>query len=87
MSLDALDDDEVVALRFDVAAVAQEIAAWCGGKVEHARGADGDVVTTVWVPTAKGSRPALLGDWVVRRGEEDHTVMDGVAFAARHAPS
>lgn len=87
MSLDELAADEVFALRFDEVAVADEIAAWCGGKVERTGAAGGEVVTTVWVPTAKGPRPALLGDWVVRRAEDQHLVMDSTAFAACHAPA
>ncbi len=86
MGLEDIAPDEVLALHFDEAALADEIARWCGGKVERTQGADGAVVTTVWVPTVKGPRPALLGDWVVRRGEEDHVVMDAVAFAATHRP-
>ena len=86
MGLDGLAPDEVLALHFDVAGVADEIAAWCGGKVERTQAADGTIAATVWVPTVKGPRPALLGDWVVRRGPDDHAVMDAVAFAATHQP-
>lgn len=86
MGLDGLAPDEVLALQFDEPSVADELAKWCGGKVERTLAADGTVATTVWVPTRKGPRPALLGDWVVRRGEDDHTVMDPVAFAATHQP-
>jgi len=87
VGIDDLAPDEVLALRFDEATVADELAAWCGGSVERAVTEAGEVVATVWVPTAKGPRPALLGDWVVRRAEDDHTVMDGDAFNASHAPA
>lgn len=87
MPIDALAPDEVLALRFDEPAVAEELAAWCGGQVERAVAEDGSVTATVWVPTAKGPRPAVLGDWVVRRSVEDHTVMDAAAFTAMHGPA
>lgn len=87
MNLEALAPDEVVALCFDEVAVADEMAAWCAGKVERTIARDGDVVTTLWVPTAKGPRPAVLGDWIVRRDEDDYTVMVGAAFEASHAPA
>lgn len=87
MPIDALEPDEVLALRFDEPAVADELAAWCGGQVERAQAADGTGTATVWVPTAKGPRPAVLGDWVVRRADGDHAVQDPVAFAAMHGPA
>ncbi len=86
VSLDAPAPDEVLALRFDEPAVADELAAWCGGRVERARAEDGSVTATLWVPTLRGPRPAVLGDWVVRRGPDDHSVMDAADFAASHAP-
>lgn len=87
MPIDALEPDEVIALRYDEPTVADELAAWCGGQVERAVLADGTATATVWVPTVKGPRPAVLGDWVVRRAEEDHAVMDPAAFAAMHGPA
>ncbi len=87
MSIEAPRPDEVVALRFDEAAVAGDIAAWCGGRVEHTPAHDGPPTTCVWVPTPKGPRAALLGDWVVRRAEGDHAVMESTAFAALHTPA
>lgn len=86
MPLDDLTPDEVLALRFDEAAVADELAEWCGGSVERVPAEDGSVVTTVWAPTRRGPRPAVLGDWIVRSAEGDVQVMDATAFAARHAP-
>ena len=84
---DDLAPDEVLARRFDGAAVADELAAWCGGSVDRVAVEDGTLVTTVWAPTSRGPRPAVLGDWVVRTPEGDVQVMDATAFAARHAPA
>ena len=87
MPLDDLTPDEVLAQRLEDAAVADELAEWCGGSVERVATDDGTVVTTVWAPTNKGPRPAVLGDWIVRSAEGDVQVMDPTAFAARHAPA
>jgi hypothetical protein len=87
MSLEDPAPDEVLALRFDEKAVAEEIAAWCGGKVERTPVHDGPPTTCIWVPTSKGPRAALLGDWVVRHAEDEHVVMDSAAFAALHSPA
>jgi hypothetical protein len=87
MPLDDLAPDEVLALHFDDAAVAEELAAWCGGQVERAVADDGSITATIWVPTRKGPRPAVLGDWVVRRDVEDHAVLDAAAFTAMHDPA
>lgn len=87
MGLDGLAPDEVLAMRYDESAVAEELAAWCGGKVERTMREDGTVGVVVWVPTPKGPRPALPGDWIVRRGPDEHTVMDAEAFAANHGPA
>lgn len=86
MPLDDLTPDEVVALRFDETAIADEMAQWCGGSVERVTGEDGTVVTTIWAPTSRGPRPAVLGDWIVRGADGDVQVMDATAFAARHDP-
>ena len=86
MSLEALSPDEVLALRFDDESAAEELAAWCGGKVERVATEAGTVVTTIWVPTVKGPRPALLGTWIVKAADGGVRVMDAEDFAARHAP-
>ncbi len=78
---------EVVALRFDEHAVAEDLAVWCGGRVTWAPGEDGRPVVTIWVPTHKGPRPALFGDWIVRRGDEDYQPYAPQDFAARFEPS
>jgi hypothetical protein len=78
---------EVVALRFDEHAVAEDLAVWCGGKATSAPGPDGEPVVTVWVPTAKGTRPALFGDWIVRRADDDYRPYSPTEFAARFEPS
>ena len=59
--------DTVMALRYDVEAVASDLADWCHGKVEPVAGGP----PVVWVPTTYGPRPALRGDWIVRRGADD----------------
>lgn len=87
MPLDDLAPQEVLALRFDDAAVADDLATWCGGSVERVATEDGGVVTTVWAPTDKGPRPAVLGDWIVRTKDAGVQVMDATAFAARHTPA
>jgi len=86
MSLDALSPDEVLALRFDEKAVAEELADWCAGSIERVATESGTIVTTIWVPTVKGPRPAMLGSWIVRAADGSVTVMDAEDFAARHAP-
>lgn len=83
MTLEALAPDEVLALRFDEPAAAEDFARWCDGAVERLGTPDG-VVTTLWVPTRKGPRPAVLGSWLVRHAEDDWEVMDAAAFEARH---
>lgn len=87
MPIDALEPDEVLALRFDEAAVADELAAWSGGHVERTVAADGTPVVTVWVPTPTGPRPAVLGDWIVRHAEEVHDVVAAKDFVAGHVPA
>ena len=82
-----MDSDEVLALRYDETSVAEELADWCGGSVERVATDAGGVVTTVWVPTEKGSRPAVLGSWIVKAADGTVTVMDPDDFAARHAPA
>ena len=56
--------DTVMALRFDSDSEADDLALWCEGTVELLDGGP----PVVWVPTPHGARPALLGDWIVRRG-------------------
>ena len=75
---------EVVALRYDQAEVADTLARWCGGTVHDAD----DPGTAAWVavPTLQGSRRAVLGDWLVRRNEGDFYVCDHLRFAALHEP-
>lgn len=84
MSTPFEQDGVVTALRYDEAAVAGDIAAWCGGELEQAE--DGTAPATIWVPTAKGPRPAALGDWVVRRPAGDYYTCDPTEFAALHDP-
>lgn len=82
MSVDALETDEVLALRFDSEAVAAELAAWCGGEVLQGEGSR----LTVWVPTPRGPRPALLGHWIVRRALDEYRPYAPDDFQAQFQP-
>ncbi len=79
--------DEVVALHFDTVEVADEIAAWCGGTVERVATDAGEVLTSIDVPTPRGPRTALLGDWIAMRVPGEFQVFPPEDFAARHAPA
>ena len=87
MSLEDMGSDEVLALRFDERCIAEELAEWCGGSVERVATEAGGVVTTIWAPTEKGPRPAVLGNWIVKAADGTVSVMTGEDFAARHAPA
>ena len=79
-----LDDGVVTALRYDETCVAEDLATWCGGTLEHAP--DDSTPPTIWVPTVKGPRPAGMGDWIVRRMSGDYYVSTPQEFAALHEP-
>jgi hypothetical protein len=79
------DPSLVVALRYDEVAVAQDLAAWCGGELEVSD--DADQPPRIWVPTDKGPRPASLGDWIVRRMTGGYYPCSPEDFAARHSPA
>ena len=74
----------VTALRYDEPAVADDLAKWCGGEVKASprRG----LAPTIWVPTQRGPKPAVLGDWIVRTLEGDFYPCDGADFAVQHLP-
>jgi len=57
VSLENLDDDEVLALRYDEPATGDELARWCGGRL---------LGQTITVPTTSGPTSAEVGDWIVR---------------------
>ena len=78
----AEDEPVVAALCYDEVAVAEDLAAWSSGELVY----DGDGPPTIWVRTAKGPRPAGLGDWIVRRAEGDFYPCGPAEFAARHEP-
>ncbi len=65
VSLENLDEDEVLALRYDEPAAGTELAKWCGG---------GLVGHTITVPTTAGPAPAEVGDWIVRDAAGAYTV-------------
>lgn len=79
-------DGDVVALRFDEEAVAEDLARWCDGQVVMAEGVDGTITTTIYVPTARGPRPALFGDWIVLTPDGQFAPCSPAKFAARFEP-
>lgn len=83
-----LPPDEVVALRFDELAIADELAAWCGGEVALRSDIEepNEDRTVILVPTAKGPQPASFGDWIVRRSEGDFYPCSPDKFALLHDP-
>ncbi|MDQ3424130.1 MAG: hypothetical protein M3510_12315 [Actinomycetota bacterium] len=87
MPLDEPLPDEVLALRFDEAAVAEDLAAWCDGRVEHYDSPGEGPSVVLWVPTATGIQQAVLGDWVVRRDKEAFEVHSTESFSIHFEPS
>lgn len=78
MSLDQLRPDEVVALRFDETAVAEDLARWCGGGV---------VGTQLTVPGRDGRlQVAQPGDWVVLASDGNYEVWSPREFGLRFGP-
>ena len=78
MSLEELAPDEVIALRFEDAAVAEELATWCDG------GLMGETIT---VPTGIGVQPAHVGDWIVRDASGHFEVLSHDRFALKYGPA
>lgn len=76
MSLEDLDDDEVLALHFSGAALGPELAQWCDG------GLVGDTIT---VPVGSGLATARVGDWILREPSGNFRVMSREDFAIRYA--
>jgi len=74
--LENLDEDEVLALRYNEPATGTELAQWCGG---------GLVGHTITLPTSAGPAPAEVGGWIVRdaagaftvHAHEDFVLHDG----------
>lgn len=88
MTAEATHEDTVLALRYDEAAVADELSVWCGGRVERPEGADGgQAAPVVWVPTRHTPRAASIGDWIVRNPDGSFTAMTAEAFAVHFEPS
>jgi hypothetical protein len=81
MSVDDPSDPEVVALRFDVDATAEDLARWCGGHVVIIDGRE--CIKLLGEP---GSDTARFGDWIVRVSEGVFTVVSPDEFAARFEP-
>lgn len=76
MSLEHLDDDEVLALHFSESALGPELAQWCDG------GLVGDTVT---VPVGSGVARARVGDWILREPSGCFRVMSREDFAVGYA--
>jgi len=75
VSLEKLDEDEVLALHYDEPAAGAELAQWCGrGLVGH----------TITVPTVSGPAPAELGNWIVRDAKGAFTVQSHEEFVLHH---
>lgn len=78
MSLDHLQPDEVLALRFDEVAAAPDLALWCNG------GLVGDSLT---VPGRDGRmQVAHPGDWVVLAADGTYEVWSHRDFSLRYGP-
>lgn len=86
MGWDMVAGKAVVALCFDEPAIADDLAQWCGGRVERLDGPEGPQVI-VWIPSTRGLRPALLGHWIVRHGPDDYTAVPPEDFLARYEPT
>ncbi len=76
VSLENLDDDEVLALRYDEPATGDELALWCGG---------GLLGQTITVPTTAGPTSAEVGDWIVRDAEGAFTVHPHEEFVLHYS--
>jgi hypothetical protein len=85
MSSSTPEGTQVTALHFDEPAVADDLAAWCGGEVAVPEDAPDDV--TILVPDLNGPRPARIGDWIVLEPEGHFRPYTPLAFAARFEPS
>lgn len=75
MSLEHLEPDEVLALRYDEPSSAADLAEWCGG---------GLVGSSITVPSGVGVAPAALGDWIVRDAGGGFSVVPHEQFALRY---
>ena len=75
MSLEHLEPDEVLALRYDEPSSAADLAEWCSG---------GLVGRTITVPSLHGVASAELGDWIVRDAEGSFSVLPHEQFALRY---
>lgn len=79
--------DVVVALRFDLDAVADDLARWCEGSVVLDDPLDPtSPAIAIRVPTPDGSALAEAGDWIVRHLDGSCVVMSDSSFRARHEP-
>lgn len=88
MSLDKPAPDEVLALRYDEVAAAEDLATWCQGHVERLVSLDGtERPPVVWVPTRREPKAAMLGDWIVRDPDGSFRAYSPEAFAARFEPA
>ena len=79
MSLEELEPDEVLALRYDEPTAGPDLAHWCGG---------GLIGETVIVPSLRGPVVARVGDWIVRDAGGGWSVLPHGDFVLHYgAPS
>jgi hypothetical protein len=81
MAVDDPNDPSVVALKFDLDAVAEDLARFCGGEAVNVDGYE-----CVRVPTMSGIELARHGDWIVRICEGQFIAVTPDDFAARFEP-
>lgn len=75
VSLEQLEPDEVLALRYDTPAAGVDLAEWCVG---------GLLGETITVPTSRGAATARVGDWIVRDAQGAFTVHSHEDFALHY---
>lgn len=81
MAVDDPNDPSVVALRFDVDAVADDLARFCSGEAVMVEGHE-----CIRVPGQFGIELARHGDWIVRMCEGEFIAVTPDEFAARFEP-
>ena len=81
MAVDDPNDPSVVALRFDLDAVSEDLARFCGGEAVMVDGYE-----CIRVPTTSGIELARHGDWIVRVSEGQFLAVAADDFAARFEP-
>lgn len=81
MAVDDPNDPSVVALRFDLDAVSQDLARFCSGQAVKIDGYE-----CIRVPTRSGIEIAHHGDWIVRICAGQFVAVSPDDFVARFEP-